>query len=182
MKRAAMCAEFLMLAAALAICANGCSEKTGGPADEKSPYRDLTEKEDCVTNLMVSHILKEFDRYAELLHQDYIWYGAKWGLYSDPLGSLDRAEDIDLTTWIFQNTVSIELDITESEWLPVEKIEGRPCTDCWETQRVYTFMAQDTQGGAVTSSGRYIRVVVTPVDADGTTEYRIRTIYHLDEG
>ena len=177
----AMRAALLVLAISITICVNGCSDETGGPAGEKSPYRDLTDKESCVTNLIVSHILKNIERYAELLSADYQWHGAKWGLYSDPLGSLDRAEDIDLTSWIFQNTAAIELDISESEWISIEEIEGLPCAGCWETQRYYTFTTQDALDGAIEHAEHYVRIVVMAVEADGEDEYRIRVIYHLGE-
>jgi hypothetical protein len=170
---------FVGLAVAAAVLASGCSENEG-PSTGVNPYRDLTEREDCIDNLIISHKRKDIEEYATLLHEEYIWYGGKWGLFSDELGSLDRIEDIDLTEEIFQNTLQLDLDIDGGVWEEIDEAGGNPCTDCWGTIRAYHFLARDAAEERYWMSDERIRVIVKPIDDGGTVRYRIHAIYNIE--
>ncbi len=174
MKQVAAHSVVLVLMAVIAACSIGCSDDATEPSGEKSPYRDLTEREDCITNLVVSHMLMNIERYAEILHEDYIYYGKKWGEVGDELGTFNRAEDIDFTAELFQNAVCFDLEIPYGIWAAVDKIGEEPCTDCWETTREFHLQFTLQGEDRIYMAHDLVKYIVVPVDDDGTTEYRIR--------
>ena len=162
-----------------AVLSPGCSEDEG-PGPGVNPYKDLTKMEDCVDNLIISHKRKDIEEYEKLLHEDYIWHGAKWGLFSDELGSLNRIEDIDLSEEIFLFTLGLDLDIAGGVWEEIDAVGADPCTDCSATIRNYDFTARDAREERMWISSEQIRIIVKPSDDGGTITYRILAVYHIE--
>lgn len=179
MRRSAMCAGLLCLVIAIAAGLIGCSDDPEKPPGGESPYGDLTDKEDCIGNLVVSYELRDIEHYQEILHPDYVWYGKKWGALGDDLDVLDYAEDVAGTELLFEHCVSLELEIDAGSWQAVDKIGEQPCTDCWETTRLYHFRFTLPGDDTIYISNGLVKFVIVPVDDGETTEYRIRIGYDI---
>jgi hypothetical protein len=173
-------AAALALMAMIAVCSSGCSDDTAKPAGEKSPNGDLTAPEDCITNLLVSYELRDIDRYKQVLHVDYLWYGKKWGVFGDDVDVLDYEQDVALTDQLFNSAVMLDLEIDPGTWLEIEKIGEDSCAGCWQTDRVYRIQVQLPGDETIYTGHGLARLVVIPIDNDGTTEYRIFRGYDLD--
>ena len=178
MKRTAVVAVILLGALSAVAFVGGCSDDSSGPSGGKSPYGDLTEKEHCITNLVVSHELSNISRYAEILHSNYILFGMKWGLFGDEIGTLDYSEDIDVTEQLFRASM-VHLDIGDGAWSAMSEVAGDPCADCWETTREYRFEAYFPADEVTYISTNIIKLIVVPIDDNGTKRYNIRLVYDI---
>lgn len=176
MTRNSFLAVMLLVAVAALV---GCSDSTEGPSDHLSPYGDLTDREHCIQNLVVSYKMRRIDEYEKILSPDYIWYGSKWGIVGEETDVLDYAEDVDGTELLFERAVGLDLDIDGGSWSAVEKIGEQPCTDCWETERGYHCEIQFPGDDTIYISQHHVKFIVVPFDEGGTTKYRIRFAYHI---
>ena len=153
------------------------------PPDPTDNFKDLTNREDVVTNLLESYKKRDDARFAELLHDEYLWYMQTRDLQPGEEQYWSRSRDIEATHFIFENAVRLELTITPHEWMPLTELGGEPCEDCWETQREYYITAQFQPEGTIYNGNDLVKFVIVPVnDAGdgGRKEYRLRLAYDIE--
>lgn len=143
---------------------------------EKIQYGDLTDKEDCIRNYVLSYRDRNLTRLAEVLHEDYVFCG------SDAKGESPRKFELDQNKGIFEQLTIFGLDIRPGEWKPVSECRGKGCEGCWETTRGYLLVYSNPEKPATACvATSHFRVVVAPVTADGLTRYKIRAIEDVQE-
>ncbi len=160
---------------------SGCSDDPAKPKIAAPRYPETTSPEIVVDNLLLSYQDRDIEQFEKLLHQDYIWYHQA-GMAPE---FCTRIEDINMTLNMFlaaehkHPNKNLWLDQLKLElepprpWNPVVDIAGVPCAGCFETSRIYLVTAM-TAGGAITYLPTdLIQIFVAPVDANGTTVYRI---------
>lgn len=182
-----MKSAFSTRTAALALAAGvllvlGCSEDPTEPKAPSAPrYPETTSQEIVIDNLLLSYKDRNIEQFAKLLHPDYVWYnqpGMTPEYYTrseDSLitGDMFRAalhtyEDENL--WLDRLDLSI---VQPGTWQTIIDIAGVPCDGCWETTRAYSITLV-MSGGAMTLIGSdKVKFIVAPVEAGGTTVYRI---------
>ena len=181
MKSVSMLRVAVLASAAVALLALGCSDDPAKPKDTAPRYPEATSPEIVISNLLLSYKDRNIEQFEKLLHEDYIWHNQQ----GETPAFYARSEDIDLTRNMFlavkhllPNT-NLWLDklVLELEpprpWNPVTDIGGVPCEGCFETSRIYLVTAM-TSGGAITYLPTdLVQIFVAPVDANGTTVYRI---------
>ena len=168
----------------MSICAMlGCifgpeeKERSFGPPELK--YEDLTEPEHVVFNLVLSYKKLDIEHYAELLHEDYIWYMQEG---SDP-EFLSRDQDINATRGIFDSKKfghpdankrieRLQLEIWEGSWNAIDSLEGEPCSDCWYTRRVYDITIEMASGTTIHGHA-YVDLYIVGIEEDGKKKYKI---------
>lgn len=187
---------FLAAASVLLIAIPGCiTDPKESPIrkdrSESSAYEycDLREKEDVITNLLLSYKDLNIDRFAELLHPDYIFVLQP----GDIKGNKDhytREEDIRITEKMFCARMGecspkirrLELNIsegTEGSWHAAEEIDGKPCPGCWLTERNYRISVD--LGFRTYHGDDMVLIYVAPVEEEGVTRYKIRIIYDVSD-
>jgi hypothetical protein len=144
-------------------------------------WKDRTDKEDVITNMLLAYEHRDKGHYNELLHENYIWYLQDRDAEKLNQESLDYAEDTDGTARIFNRAVLLELEIVKATWTEEEEIGGEACVGCWSTERIYFIQAQFPGNETIYTGHDHVKFVVVPVDEDGTTKYRIRWAYDIDK-
>ncbi len=146
---------------------------------EPPTYRDLSEKEDVIHNLLLSYQDLDIEHYRELLHEDYIWYMQE-GI--DP-EFLSRDQDIDATNGIFnskkfghpdenRSIERLQLEIWDGSWSAIDSLEGQPCDDCWYTRWVYDIRL-DVKSGATIHGHDYVDFYIVGIEEEGKKKYQI---------
>jgi hypothetical protein len=180
-------ATFACAAAALIVI--GCSDDSTQPKETPKPrYPEATTKDIVISNLLLSFKDCNIEQFEKLLHQDYVWFNQA---SSAPPEYYTRDEDIAITRDMFLAARhlhpeskmwldKLELELAQpGTWIQIIDIGGVACEDCWETTREYYFMLM-MAGGAVTYiANDLVKVVVVPVEANGTKLYKIIRCYDL---
>ena len=149
-------------------------------------FKDLTEKEHVIENLVLSYQYLDIEHYAELLHEDYIWYNQPG---SDP-EFLSRDQDIDATKGIFDSKkyvhpdenkriLRLQLEIWDGSWSAIDSIEGEPCSDCWYTRRVYD-ITLDIASGTTIHGHDYVDLYIVGVEGDSKRKYQIIRAFDVE--
>ena len=164
-------AAFLMLVAAFL----PGSIPEGSSGQSVPVYGDLTEKEDCVTNLVLAFRDRDIARFQELLHEDYVFH------YADQVMSL--IEDISKTTIMFERVVLLGLVIGPGEWKATTSAFGKECADCWESERGYVLVANvpGDNSRVMMSRGKY-NIVLKRITEGDNQLYKILALEDIKTG
>jgi hypothetical protein len=159
----------------------GCSEDPAKPKVAPPRYPETTSPEILIDNLLLSYQDRDIGQFEKLLHPDYVWFN-QWGVSPE---SLTRAEDIAITRNMFLavqhshpnknlwlDQLKLELE-PPKPWNAVTDIGGVPCAGCYETTRIYLVTAMTAGGDITYLPTDFIQIFVAPVQANGTTVYRI---------
>ena len=180
---------FVLLMVLAAVGFVGCILSPTEEVPQKPPssnYKDLTNKEDIVTNLVQSYKDHNIDRYTELLHTEYLWYNQKADVAKGAPQFNTRDEDIAMTHNLFlaadhksadpdkqvdRLDLSIQSDPTGDTWTHADTLNGSPCADCWQTTRDY-YITVEMTGGTTTYIGNdLVTLYAVPVTKDGIKHY-----------
>ncbi len=143
---------------------------------EGMKYGDLTDKEDCIRNYILSYRDRDPDRLAELLHEDYIMYSSK------SKGELSREGELRQTKQMFEVLTIFGLDIRPGKWVPASEFRGGECEGCWETTRGYILIYSNPgKDAAIYVSRSHFRMIVAPVIESGLTRYKIRAYEDISD-
>lgn len=180
--------------AAIAVCAflfgYGCifNPDQGGGGNNNGPpvvYKELTQKEDVVDNLVTCYNNANSAHYEELLHPDYTFYFQD---VQDGGGGgkqfFTRSEDIALQQNMFNatrgaasdpalNLDKLTLTLTAGSWTSFDSLGGAQCNDCWTTQREYTVTIIFTGGQNGYTGNDLVELVVIPVEENGKKLYKL---------
>ena len=138
---------------------------------EKTQYGDLTDKEHCIRNYVLSYRDRDIARTDEVLHDDYVFCA------SDLKGDMSRKAELQQLKNMFDAFTIFGLDIQAGEWNPVSEFRGAKCEGCWETARGYVLVYSDLDKPAkIHVANSRFRVIVAPVTEQGATHYKIRAI------
>lgn len=175
-------------------CILSPQEDPAPPIKDPVVFEDLTEKEDVITNILLSHRERNIDEYAKLLLKPedtyngstyadgYYWYNQEG---NEGLPEFDlRDDDITATGNLFlaaKGTPAkpdhlvledLTLFIPEGSWSPVAEIFGEPCEDCWFTERSYDIKLILGPGESIEGLHN-VQYYIVPVDEGDLTIYKI---------
>jgi hypothetical protein len=176
---------FVMAFAVLGYSACILSPTEVPPDKPASNWKDLTEKEDVITNLMQCYTSHDITHYKELLHEDYIWYNqvaeAEAGeveLYFQRDDDIQKTKNMfdaadrtyeDETKWLDK----LELTIASGSWTQLTEFNGEACDDCWQTLRQY-YITLDMAVGELTLYGDdNVQFTIVGVDKGGKRIYQL---------
>jgi hypothetical protein len=143
-------------------------------------WPELTEKEDVVEYLLLTYEERDETRYGDLLHPQYIWYMQPRDAEELNLPTLDYERDVAGTTYLFDVSVMLDLEIDPGTWLEIEAVGEEPCPGCWQTDRVYRIQVQLPGDETIYTGHDLVKLIVVPVEEDGKTKYKIRWAYDID--
>jgi hypothetical protein len=131
-------------------------------------YGDLTDKEHCLQNLVISFERRDINGYDAILHPDFEFVLVRGDRY-------DREHELMGTKATFNAVSGITMDIGDGEWARIEETNGAKCAGCWETIRIldYTVVTKDKEREPETYHCK-IRLVAAPIDDAGVTRYKLR--------
>lgn len=144
------------------------SEKAEKISAGKEKFGDLTEKEHCILNLMLSYAEKDINKFSDLLHVDYsYWMGKekKWG----------AQEEKEKTKHLFNNAKSLTIKIDSGSWDKVDDFLRLPCKNCWASTRAYTITSQLSDEGINYEGSGFTKYIITQVEG----KYKILAIVDL---
>ncbi len=178
-KMALACMLIMSMCAMLGCIFGPENKKERPPEPPELKYEDLTEKEHVVFNLVLSYKKLDIEHYAELLHEDYIWYNQEG---SDP-EFLTRDQDIDATNGIFNSKkfghpdenkriLRLQLEIWDGSWSTIDSLEGQPCADCWYTRRLYD-ITLEMASGTIIHAHDYVDFYIIGIEENGKKKYQI---------
>lgn len=145
----------------------------GDVASAIEEFGDLSEKEHCISNLMLSYTKRDIEKFSELLHADYHYYGF------DNTIVRNAQEEREKTELLFSKYILLSIDIDPGSWTETTEISGTPCVNCWESTRKYTITGQSSEDEDVLSGSGYTRFVIAQDEEDGKPKYRILAIFDL---
>ncbi len=195
---------FLVSLSVMVVFSSGCIlDPKEEPIEEnnKSEYKDLTEKEHCLINLVKSYDDRNIERYKQILYEEYMFV-----MPEDNDGGkdyYDRDEEIAVTNNMFRSasgdpienklgqrlvTERLEFSIEpplvpEDDWAPIDSVAGEPCDDCWKTERRYYMEARINIDGTdrfLSTPNRYVQFIIVPMQEDGKKKYKLRLAYELE--
>lgn len=170
-----------LVLAVTAVLAAGCSDSPKAPVrDSGIDWKDLTDPEDVITNMLLAYENRDIVHYEELLHEDYIWYFQERDAQMLGRASLDFAQDVGATKKLFEKAVMLEIEIDGGVWTEIDKVGDTPCTGCYSTERVYRIQTQFPGNEMIYTGHDHIMFIVVTVDEGGKTKYRIRWAYDID--
>ena len=137
-------------------------------AKGKEEFGDLTEKEHCIMNLMLSYTKKDIEKFSELLHIDYSYWMGKKKIWS-------TQEEIEKTAVLFNEAKLLYINIDTGSWTQVNDFRGTPCKKCWESTRAYTIKSQLSENGTIYEGSGFTRYIITQVEG----KYKILAIIDL---
>lgn len=135
-------------------------------------YGDLTEREHCVQNLVLSWQDRNIERFETLLH-------AKYEVIFSDGQRLNREVAIKATKTFFDAVSKVNVEIGKGEWTGIDSESGAPCPGCWETIRDLSYTVVPINGERPETHKQKIRLVVAPSEEKGIARYRIRVFEHL---
>ena len=172
----------------------GCSDPTPYvPAPPSFVFKDLTEPDNIIHNLLLSYTANNIAEYSKLLlaandscsgkpyASEYIWYNQPNTCCLDEF--LLRDDDIASTNNLFlaakgtpaepnhQVIDRLILMITDGSWSPLAEIFGEACEDCWFTEREYNIRLY--YGENAIAGLHDVQFYIVPVDEGGTKIYKI---------
>ncbi|HUV36226.1 MAG TPA: hypothetical protein VMX58_04720 [Patescibacteria group bacterium] len=143
-------------------------------------WPDLTDKDDVIVFLLLTYKHRDGERYAELLHDQYLWFMQDRDAEELNIETLDYTEDVESTKRLFKRAVMLELEIDPGSWVEIEAVGEVPCPGCWQTDRVYRIRAQIPGDEKTYTGNDLVKFIVVPVEKDGKTRYEIRWAYDID--
>jgi hypothetical protein len=143
-------------------------------------WPDLTQKEDVVEYMLLTYKHREYERYKDLLHLEYVWFLQPRDAKEYNTTSLSYSEDIDGTEKLFKKAVMLELEIDPGTWNEIQQVGEEPCPGCWETDRVYRIQAQLPNSDIIYMGNDHVKFIIVPVEEGGKTKYKIRWAYDID--
>jgi hypothetical protein len=175
-------------------CILSPQEDPAPPSSDPIEFKDLTEKEDVITNMLLSYQAKDYEPYMQLLLRPedtyngstyangYYWYNQP-GAVGTELSILLGA-DLERTFNMFRAAEGdpvdkenhpviyrLTLTLTEGSWSPITELWGEPCEDCWYTERQYDIFLE---AGQTDYHGfDNVQFYIVPVDEDGKKIYKI---------
>jgi len=188
----------LVLVAALAVLGlSGCilSPKEEVPDKPPSVWKDLTQKEDVIDNLVQAYKAHDINHYQDLLLLDdqsafdpYIWYNQATDVGPPPEGlevytllqddvretrgmfaAADRASGVPTSLYLDQ----LDLTLLPGSWLQIADFNGIPCADCWETTREYTITIHFVEEDKTVTGNDLVKFTVVGIPVNGKTYYRL---------
>jgi hypothetical protein len=161
-------------------------DKNGGGGGGTPIYKDLTQKEDPIDNLMTSYNNANIQEYEKLLHPDYLFYNQTADVAQGLPEFLTKDTDVRETTNMFaaargqyknaaQNLDALTLEITPASWMSLDTVPGlpAPCVDCWATTRQYLVNAVLTGGQTTLRGNDLVQIIVVPVEENGKKLYKL---------
>jgi hypothetical protein len=188
-------------------CILSPEEEAAPPVIKPVTFEDLTEKEHVIINLVNSYKALLAEKYEELLLRaedirpsedgggtygtGYYWFNQTEDLTElEGEEFIEGLEDRDRTYNMFraaqQNPVDPEkhpiidkltLTLSDATWQSVPEIFNQPCSDCWETLRVYEiwlYFGDDRIHGY-----DEVKFRIVPVMNGDTKIYKIAVAYDL---
>jgi hypothetical protein len=187
MKRIRLHSAVGIIIAAGIILSSGCifnPKPDDGPAPvPKIDWKDLTEKEDCITNMLLAYKYKDMTHYQELLMPNkYLWYLQDEDAVKYQMVYLDYNQDLAGTDFIFNNAVMLTLELDSGTWTEIDNVGEEPCENCWDTQRHYTIQFQKSGEEIIKIGNDTVKFVVVPYEdkKDGRMEWRIQWAWDLN--
>lgn len=175
---------FLMMAAVIGF--GGCilSPTEELPDKPKPIWKDLTQKEDVIDNLVLSYKAHDIAHYEELLHADYLWYNQTTDVQLDPYWARDEevtkvgkmflaaeSRHPDPTKWLDRLDLWIATDATGDSWEQADSVNGAPCDNCWQTMREYSIQLVMAEGDLTINGNDNVQFTVKGVEKGGKTIY-----------
>jgi hypothetical protein len=154
------------------------------PKEPAPDYRDLTDKDNVIRNLLESYKWCDIEEYERLLHPDYVWFNQERHVVTGGLPEyFTRDEDLASTGNLFKAKLgthpdplvkvnALNLVIQTGAWQRITEIDGSPCGDCWETTRLYEIAVVSPT--TTLYANDYVKFVVVPVVEGGNTLYKLR--------
>lgn len=149
------------------------SSTAGDVASAMEEFGDLSEKEHCISNLMLSYTKRDIERFSELLHEDYRYYGVNKTI------EWDAREEHEKTAILFSRAIILSIEIEPGSWIKTPEIFGSPCVNCWESTRRYTLTGQTSEDSDVYSGSGYTKFIITQDEGNGRPKYTIFAIIDL---
>ncbi len=138
---------------------------------ERIPYGDLTDKEHCIRNYVLSYRDRDINRMDEVLHNDYVYCA------SGIKGEMTRKAELEQAEDMFETLTIFGPDVHGGNWNPTSEFRSQKCEGCWETVRGYVLVYSDVEKPATVNVAKSrFRVIVAPVMDEGVTRYKIRAI------
>jgi hypothetical protein len=156
-------------------------------------FKDLTEKEHVIINLVYSYQEKDFGEYSKILlgtddtyngstyPNGYYWYNQPGAVGEEDFILL--GQDLTRTQYMFlaaEGTPAkdthppifrLTLELTEGSWSQLPELWGEPCEDCWYTERQYDIFLDMDQTDLYGTDN--VQFYIVPVDEDGKKIYKI---------
>lgn len=143
-------------------------------------WDDLTDKQHCINNLVLSYKHRQIEPYKELLHPSYEWYLQDRDAEEFNQELMDYAEDVGATDNIFNQAIVLELTIVEGSWEATDTVGTEYWPGSWFTTREYYIQAKFPGSDILYSGHDLVEFVVVPVDDSGTTKYKLRIARDID--
>ncbi len=160
------------------------------PVNDPIVWPDMADRDDVIKVVVLAYENRTdgeaLKNYNALLHDLYLFKLAP-GDYDDGESPImTRAQDIESTEFLFDTdrTAVLELTITPEvgSWSPYNtEIDGKPCENCWSTERQYFIRAQfdDETKFYQSPPGRAFAVVIVSPDKNDPTKWVLRAMYDL---
>ena len=139
-------------------------------------WPDLTEKEDIIDYMLLTYKHREGERYANLLHDQYIWFMQDRDAEELNTPTLDYAQDIRGTKNLFKYAVTLWLELDPGTWEEIEAVGEEPCPGCWQTDRVYRIQATLPGDETVYTGNDLVKFI----EEDGKITYKLRWAYDIN--
>ncbi|MBD3179290.1 MAG: hypothetical protein GF417_06655 [Candidatus Latescibacteria bacterium] len=165
----------------LALLSLSCGEKKSEPGNQSMEWPDRTKKEDCIRILEMSFRHRDIERYRNLILEPdstaIFPEGFKYHYLQDdmeaPVMSINYSDEIGITSGLFNHADTLDLRISPAGWERLKSFRGRPCEDCWKTEREELFVYEY---GDRTFRGEYIAGIIIGPDPADTDKYLIYQI------
>lgn len=151
-----------------------------------SQYKDRTEPDHCVTNLVKAYQDRNLTRIEELFNENYkfLLQPEEVGPGEDPF--IDRADDIRITNNMFKavdgqysptiDKLTLSISAT-GIWEDISNVDGEACDGCKTSRRTYTL--EVIIGPTTYISDNLVDFIVVPVDEGGEIKYQIRILQDI---
>jgi hypothetical protein len=183
----------LLVVALAALGLSGCilSPKEEPPGKKPdATWKDLTNKEDVIDNLLQAYKSHDISHYQEILlvnsppYSDYLWYNQDTDVKPGEEPYVTRDQDISSTTKMFAAADHIagvvpsnlflemlDLKLYPGSWTQVSLFNDTPCDDCWETTREYAIEIIFSETGNGFTGNDLVKFTVVGVTKNGKTHY-----------
>ncbi len=171
------------------------------PTEEPPPkptpvWKDLTHKEDVISNMVQSYKVHDITHYQQLLTDEFIWVNNPVDYANKVVSEESYARDIELTRtgglfdaaeqkyadqnlWIdrLELTISTSPNAEVDMWEQMPDYLGNPCSDCWQTTRTYGITA--VFGEKTLAGVAPVHIVIIGTPSNGKTYYHIARMEDL---
>jgi len=146
-------------------------------AHRDSIYGNLSDREHCVRNYALCIEREDIEAYASIFHDDCEFMTVMGKLDLGPGGGLQESEirtrglpeELELMKGMFGVASEIHFAFESGIWSRVDSIAGKPCSDCWQTNRKTEYSLvfnapPDGEAPPSVSGSNRIWMNVSPVD------------------